>query len=526
MSDLNDIAKLRESLEKCRMMIKHAGNAIFGIEPDSGVIVEANLKAEEMTGFSEDELTSMKVWDLHPDDQRDTAKLLFDRVVTDGKGEECDMSFVTKDGSIVKVDVSASVIQYGDRRLIQRICKDVTERRDLEYKNEQQRKYYETILNTMPVGLGVRTDLGESPSVVFENESLKTMFHGRGEDPKHAHWYTVGMDDPSEENAFFTGDGFVAVERKLSDEKVLQFRSSYVRDESGSWNEIQVVEDVTERARLREELVRANEDLERKVQERTRELREKQAQLVQSEKMAALGSLVAGVAHEINTPLGALNSNIDMFIRAFDRFRTLVSKPNLPPEIREDPDLLRLLDVVDELTSVSQTATRRIVTIVNSLRNFARLEEAERKDADIHEGIESTLTLVHHQMKNRIEIVKNLGKVPMIRCYPNQLNQVFMNLLVNAAQAIEGEGRIVVSTRYNRKEDEVVVEITDDGRGIEPENLQRIFDPGFTTKGAGVGTGLGLSIVYQIVKDHSGKVDVESELGKGTTFRVVLPVGG
>ena len=122
MSDLNDITKLRESLEKCRMMIKHAGNAIFGIDTDSGVIVEANLKAEEMTGFSEDELTSMKVWDLHPDDQRDTARLLFDRVVTDGKGEECDMSFVTKDGSIVKVDVSASVIEYGDRRLIQRIC--------------------------------------------------------------------------------------------------------------------------------------------------------------------------------------------------------------------------------------------------------------------------------------------------------------------------------------------------------------------------------------------------------------------
>jgi len=525
MSDSNDIAVLREALEKCRMMIKHAGNAIFGIDPDTGAIVEVNLKAEEMTGFSEEELTNMKAWDLHPDDQKETARMLFERVVADGQGDECDMSFARKDGSIAKVDVAASVIEYGDRRIIQRICKDVTDRRDLEQKNEQQRKYYETILNTMPIGLGVRTDLSGTPSVVFENESLKTMFHGHGEDPKHAHWHTVGMDDPSEDIAFFTGDGFVAVERKVNDDRVFQFRSSYVRDETGAWNEIQVVEDVTERARLREELVRANEDLERKVQERTRELRDKQAQLVQSEKMAALGSLVAGVAHEINTPLGALNSNIDMFIRAFDKFRTLVSKPELPPELREDPDLLKLLEVIDDLNSVNQTATRRIVTIVDSLRNFARLEEAERKDADIHEGIESTLTLVHHQMKNRIEIVKEFGKVPMIRCYPNQLNQVFMNLIVNAAQAIDEKGKIVVSTRHSHEDDAVVVEITDNGRGIEPEHLQRIFDPGFTTKGAGVGTGLGLSIVYQIVKDHSGKVDVESEPGKGTTFRVVLPIG-
>lgn len=525
MNDLNDIQKLRESLEKCRMMIKQAGNAIFGIDPDTGEIVEANVQAEAMTGFSEKELTGMKVWDLHPDDQKEMARLLFDRVVAEGRGEECEMNFLTKDGSVVAVDVSASVIQFGDKRLIQRICKDVTERRSLESRNNQQRSYYETILNMMPMGLGVRTDLAGTPTVVFENETIKTMFHGEGQDPTHNHWYTVGAEDPSGENIFFTGDGFVAVEKELPGGEVFQFRSSYVRDESGTWNEIQVVEDVTERSRLRKKLVRANEHLERRVRERTRELQEKQAQLVQSEKMAALGSLVAGVAHEINTPLGALNSNLDMFIRTFDRFRSMVSRPDLPEEIREDPDLHRLLNVIDELNSVSRTATRRIMNIVDSLRNFARLEEAERKDVDIHEGIESTLTLVHHQMKNRIEIVKNYAKLPMIRCYPNQLNQVFMNLIVNAAQAIAEEGKIIVSTYFDDKNNEVVVEIADDGRGIEREHLDRIFDPGFTTKGAGVGTGLGLSIVYQIVRDHGGRVTVESELGKGTTFRVMLPVG-
>jgi PAS domain S-box-containing protein len=525
MNRRDGIAWLIESLQKCRMMIKHAGNAIFAIDPESGRILEANIKAEEMTGYSESELRGLEIWDLHPEGEKETAKELFDRVVSDGKAEECEMSFARKDGGIALVDVSASMIEFGGTRIIQRICKDVTDRRDLEARNEEQRRYYEHILNMMPVGLGVRKNPDENPTIEFENESLKRMFHVEGEDPRHDHWRTVGLEESNDADAFFTGDGFVAEERQQPDGRVLQYRSSYVRDEYGSWSEIQVVEDVTERARLREKLLRANELLERRVQERTRELREKQAQLVQSEKMAALGNLVAGVAHEINTPLGALHSNNDVFVRSFDRIKSLLSDPSVPQDLRENPDLEKLLDAIDDLTTVNRTATRRIVSIVNSLRNFARLEEAEQKDADLHEGLESTLTLVHHQLKNRIKVVKKLGDIPDIRCYPNQLNQVFMNLLVNAVQAIDDRGTITVSTYLRDPGDAVVVEVQDTGRGIKREDLARIFDPGFTTKGAGVGTGLGLSIVYQIVKDHGGEIEVDSEVEVGTSFRVVLPVG-
>jgi signal transduction histidine kinase len=286
-----------------------------------------------------------------------------------------------------------------------------------------------------------------------------------------------------------------------------------------------VVEDVTERVRLREELVLANEDLERKVQERTREVQDKQAQLVQSEKMAALGSLVAGVAHEINTPLGALHSNNDIFIRTFGKIQSLLSDASVSSDTAKNKELWKILDAIDKLNAVNKTATDRIVSIVNSLRNFARLEEAEQKDADLREGLESTLTLVHHQLKGRIEVVRQYGDIPLVRCFPNQLNQVFMNLLVNASQAIEKKGKITVSTGRSSQNDAVAIEISDTGRGIPPEHLGRIYDPGFTTKGAGVGTGLGLSIVYQIVKDHGGEIEVESEVGKGTTVRVILPVG-
>jgi PAS domain S-box-containing protein len=524
MTERDEILRLNETLEKCRNMIRLAGYAIFSIDIDTGDIIDANVKAEDMTGFSQAELLGMKAWDIHPEGEREAAKDLYDRVVESGEGEECDLSFVRKDGSVVQVDVSASVIEFGGKKVIQRICKDVTDRRELEVRNEQQRSYYETILNTMPVGLGVRKDLSGDPTVAFENEALNRMFHLEGRDPRHDHWRTVGLDQFSKENAFFTGDGFVAEEKKRPDGKVYQYRSNYVRDETGGWNEIQVVEDVTERARLREELQLANQDLERKVQERTLELRQKQAQLVQSEKMAALGNLVAGVAHEINTPLGALHSNNDIFVRTFEKFKTLLTDESIPGSVRENDELRKLLEAIDNLNSVSGTATGRIVNIVNSLRNFARLEEAEQKDADLHEGLESTLTLVHHQLKTRIEVVKKFGDIPYIRCYPNQLNQVFMNLLVNASQAIEDKGTITVSTG-RRDPDKVVVEISDTGTGIPAEDLARIFDPGFTTKGVGVGTGLGLSIVFQIVDDHGGEIEVDSEVGKGSSFRVVLPVG-
>ena len=167
-------------------------------------------------------------------------------------------------------------------------------------------------------------------------------------------------------------------------------------------------------------------------------------------------------------------------------------------------------------------ATTRIVEIVRSLRNFARLDEAEKKQVDIHEGIESTLTLLHHELKQRVDVVRDYGELPEIECYPNQLNQVLMNLLTNALQAIEGPGTITIRTRCAGERVEVA--ISDTGSGISEEARQRIFDPGFTTKGVGVGTGLGLSIAYRIVQKHAGELRVESEVGAGSTFTVSLPL--
>jgi signal transduction histidine kinase len=236
--------------------------------------------------------------------------------------------------------------------------------------------------------------------------------------------------------------------------------------------------------------------------------------------MASLGKLVAGIAHEINTPLGAIHSAQDTLARAVGRLRAITERDC--PDGRDQPDTQQAFQILQDVHRVIETGTRRVTTIVRGLRNFARLDEAERKEADLHACLEEALLLIHHDLKNRVQVVKDYGDLPPVVCYPGRLNQIFLNLLNNAQQAIEGDGTIAITTR--RQEGEARISIRDSGAGIPPEQLPRIFDPGFTSKGVGVGTGLGLSICYQIVQDHGGRIEVESELGHGSTFTVVLPV--
>jgi signal transduction histidine kinase len=260
-----------------------------------------------------------------------------------------------------------------------------------------------------------------------------------------------------------------------------------------------------DRHRLVEDLRRANTELGRLLAE----LRTTQGRLVQHAKMAALGQLVAGVAHEINTPLAAVVNNNDLFLRIFARMRQ--------GRIEE-----RDLAAVEDLSKVTRLACARMSDIVRTLRTFARLDEAEVKAVDLHEGLESTLVLIAHLTKSGIAVERHYGQLPRVECHPNQINQVFMNLCVNACQAMGDRGTLTITTQALLNG--VEVRIRDTGAGIPRDKLPRIFDPGFTTKGALLGTGLGLSIVYQIVEGHGGEIHVESEPGAGTEFTVRLPV--
>ncbi len=237
-----------------------------------------------------------------------------------------------------------------------------------------------------------------------------------------------------------------------------------------------------------------------------------------TEKMATLGDLLSGVAHEINTPLGALNSNHDIFMRSTMKLRELTGR--LDDEMR--PAFDRIIQVFDELNRVNADALRRILKLVGGLRSFARREEGIER-VDIHDRIDDSLALIEHQTKNRIEVVRQYGKdVPEMSCIPNLVSQVFLNILVNAVHAIEGKGRITIRT--GRQQGGMIrIDITDTGRGIPSEIIGRIFEPGFTTKQRGTGTGLGLPISRRIVDRHGGRIEVESQVGKGSTFSIILP---
>jgi len=254
------------------------------------------------------------------------------------------------------------------------------------------------------------------------------------------------------------------------------------------------------------------------LEKKNRELQETQAQLVQAAKLAAMGQLVAGVAHEINSPLGTINSNFDVMGRVLRRLQEESS--NLPEASKQKTQ--KLMETIDPLMNLNRIACERIIHIVRDLKNFARLDEAEFKMADLNEGIETTLSLVGHELKDRIHVIKELSELPLVPCYPNRLNQVFMNLLINAYQSISGQGEIRISTAL--VDHEVRISISDTGSGIRKEHLDKIFDPGFTTKGVGVGTGLGLPISAQIVQDHKGSITVASEVGRGSTFTIALPI--
>gem|GEM_PF-352259 len=301
-----------------------------------------------------------------------------------------------------------------------------------------------------------------------------------------------------------------------------------------------------ERERFVMELEQFAENLELKVQDRTQklsaaneeltrtlsDLKAAQGQLIHQEKMASLGQLVAGVAHELNNPIGFIYANfphLEEYVRTLLELLDELKRLPLPAEsaarmeaLTAEADLEFLRKDILKIIRSGQSGASRVKEIISSLRSFSRLDEALIKRVRLEEGLDDTLAILQHHIKNRIEVVRDYRLKDAVLCHPGQLNQVFMNLIYNAIQAISGSGTITVST--SREEDRAVVAISDTGAGIAPEALGHIFDPFFTTKEVGEGTGLGLSISYGIVEKHGGNIDVQSEVGRGTTFTIRIPM--
>jgi signal transduction histidine kinase len=293
-------------------------------------------------------------------------------------------------------------------------------------------------------------------------------------------------------------------------------------------------EDIRKREAAEAELVRRNAELT----ELNARLSLAQQQLMQSEKLASIGQLAAGVAHEINNPIGYVFSNfetlgtyigrmLEMF-KVYEEAEPSIANPEVLARLREMRaaiDLAYLIEDIPVLMSESREGITRVRKIVQDLKDFSRVDASDEWEwADLHAGIDSTLNIVSNEVKYKAEVVREYGAIPEVECLPSQLNQVFMNLIVNAAHAISPARRGRITIRTGATLQDVWVEIEDTGSGISRDNLARIFDPFFTTKPVGTGTGLGLSLSYGIIQKHSGRIEVQSEVGKGTTFRVTLPI--
>ncbi len=253
-------------------------------------------------------------------------------------------------------------------------------------------------------------------------------------------------------------------------------------------------------ASLFQEINKKNSELQNALSE----LKETQLQLINSEKMASLGQLVAGVAHEINTPLASINSNNDIL-------KTLISRLDINDE--------KIKTTIENINSIDKEAIKRISQIVSSLKKFVRLDESELQEADINKEIDLTLELIKHETKKRIQIIKNYAQLPLIRCYPNMLNQVFMNILINACHSIKNNGTITITTAYC--ENNLTVSIKDTGEGINEEIKDKLFTAGTTTKKTG--TGLGLAISKKIIEKHNGQITFSSDKKTGTEFVISIP---
>ncbi|MCB6184598.1 PAS domain S-box protein [Leeia sp. TBRC 13508] len=300
---------------------------------------------------------------------------------------------------------------------------------------------------------------------------------------------------------------------------------------NGQWHAVAVIRDITERKEAEKKLLKEQEEQRKLIQQ----LEHTQSQLLQSEKMAAIGQLAAGVAHEINNPTGFVASNLNTLGKYFLDIQKLIdeyqeAEKQLPADIqaslvkaKKTVDLEFLLEDISALLTESKDGIQRVKHIVQDLKDFSHVDEGEWLVVDVHKGMDSTLNVVWNEIKYKAEVIKNYAELPSIETIPSQLNQVFLNILVNAAQAMDSFGTITISSGI-KDDQHVWLSIRDTGNGISEENLKRIFEPFFTTKPVGQGTGLGLSLVFGIMKKLGGHIDVESTVGVGTCFTIHLPI--
>jgi two-component system, NtrC family, sensor kinase len=507
---------LLESESQLRAITVSAQDAIIMINAE-GLISFWNQSAERILGYTKEEAIGQNLHKLIvPPRYLDDHNAAFAPFRHSGQGaavgKTLDLEAIRKDGKEISVQLSLSSILLSDGWYGVGILRDITERKTADNKLKESQEIltntvnkYTAMINTVPAIMYIK---GLDHKYTVVNEAF-AKFIGLPQDQ------IIGKTDYE----LFPNDkavSFHAVDKDaMENDKMVINQEEQVQDSNGITRWI-----ATTKVPLHGSqgfvigLVGLTQDVT--------EHHKSRQQLVQSDKLAAIGTLAAGVAHEINNPIGYVNSNLNTMTKYLIKISQYIESCGIQGDTEKIKEILK--DFEDAINE-SIEGSGRVRKIVADLKSFSRVDQAEKVYADINEGIKSTLNIVWNELKYKCKVEHDYGELPDLFCMPNQLNQVFMNILVNAGQAITGDSGLIKIKTWSDNSF-IYVSITDNGCGIPEENVNKIFEAFFTTKEVGKGTGLGLSLTYDIIKKHNGKIDVRSQVGVGTEFTITLPIGG